>query len=118
MKCEDSLGAYHSEDFCCCDNSMTKSKLVGLFPSYSFVAVIHRSHGMNPERRTDSEAMEECCLLPGLLLVAYAVFFLLALETNSPRVALLPVSWALPLQLSTKKMHNNPLPSTRSIFPN
>lgn len=73
---------------------------------------------MNPERRTDSAAMKEYCLLPGLLLVAYAVFFLLALETNSPRVALLPVSWALPHQLSTKKMHNNPLPSARSIFPN
>lgn len=72
---------------------------------------------MNRETGTDSEAMEECCLLTGLLLVVYAVFFLLALETNSPRVALLPVSGVLPHQSSTKRMHNNLSPSARSIFP-
>lgn len=96
---------------------MAKGKLVGLFPTYSFVAIIQGRHGMNPETGTDSEAMEECCLLTGLLFVAYAVFFLPALETNSPRVALLPVSWALPHQSSAKKMYNNLLPSARSIFP-
>lgn len=69
---------------------MTKSKLVGLFPAYSFVDVIQGSHGMNPEAGTDSEATEECRLLTGLLLMPYAVLFLLALETNSPRVAHTP----------------------------
>jgi hypothetical protein len=57
----------------------------------------------NLEAGVDAEAMEGCCLLACLLLIACSLCFLIELRTTNPGVTLPPMGWALlPHQLLRK----------------
>ena len=61
--------------------------------------------GWDWKSRADEEAMQECCLLTGLLFMTCSAC-VTAPRTTSPEVAPLTVNWTLPHQSSIKKMYH------------